>query len=341
MGWLNNVLNTIAGRPPTDWMLLDNLPDPGSGISDQPISADQCYIELYVESLRLERARRFATTFHGVIYSFASLAREGENRAELASVTKPQNLATLDKDHLDRVITVSKRLMSAMPWRGDPFGLELGLFSVKSGNLLTPLVNYVTKVSDKAGISTVTKLDPFLPLITEGLDIIAGQKNDTEIELAIDTDLSLTASKFCALIAKPKGTINAASLTIDPQDHKLLQNGNPLQAAYCVFSIRSREDNPEWGKIPALHNSYADFRNAILSGKKQEADEALAGFNRQIIVCPDLTSTDKTRLKDKARKDLNDAFPSGRTAGAPEAVRRRFENRQLADLNLYDQALAQ
>ena len=138
-----------------------------------------------MESLRLEKARRFATTFHGVIYSFASLARQGTNEAKLASVTKPQNLATLDANNLDRVITVSKRIMGAMPWRGDPFGVELGLFSVKSGNLLTPLINFVTKISDKAGISVVTKLDPFTAFITEGLDMIAGQTNDTEIELAI------------------------------------------------------------------------------------------------------------------------------------------------------------
>ena len=88
-----------------------------------------------------------------------------------------------------------------------------------------------------------------------------------------------------------------------------MQNGQPLQAAYCVFSIRSRNDNPEWGKIPALQESYADFLRAITSGKHQEAEEALAGFNRQVIVCPDLISADKDLLKDKARKDLRDAFP--------------------------------
>src|SRR5438105_6184904 len=120
MGWLNNLINKIAVVAPTDWTLLDDLPDPGLGIADKLVSPDDCYIELYVESLRLAKARRFATTFHGVIYSFASLARQGTDRAELASVTKPQNLATLDARNLDRVITVSKRIMGAMPWRGNP-----------------------------------------------------------------------------------------------------------------------------------------------------------------------------------------------------------------------------
>jgi hypothetical protein len=335
MGWLNNLLNKVAGVPPTDWTLFDGLPDPGLNISGKPVVPDQCYVELYVESLRLEKARRFATTFHGVIYSFASLARDGANKAELASVTKPQNLATLDANNLDRVITVSKRIMGAMPWRGDPFGLELGLFSVKSGNLLTPLINYVTKVSEKAGVSAVTKLDPFVPLITEGLDIIAGQTNETEIELAIDTDLSLNESRLCALIAKPRGTIDGAQLAIDPNDRKLLQNGKPLDAAYCVFSIRSSDRNPNWGAIPALQEAYAEFTKAILSGKHKEAEEALAAFNRQVIVSPDLITSDKDKLKGKAKADLHDAFPGGGQAATPE-VRRRYEARQLSDLNLYD-----
>jgi hypothetical protein len=102
-----------------------------------------------------------------------------------------------------------------------------------------------------------------------------------------------------------------------------------------VFSIRSTDRNVDWGKIPALQESYADFNKAILSGKHKEAEEALAAFNRQVIVSPDLISADKDQLKAKAKADLQDAFPGGGQAATPAAMR-RFENRQLADLNLYD-----
>lgn len=184
MGWMKTALDRISGVAPTDWTLTQPLPDPGFGVSDKPLEPDQCYVELYVESLRLEKARRFATSFDGVVYSFVSLAHQGSNRAEVASVTKPQNLAALDTGNLGRVITVSKRIMGAIPWRGGALGLELGLFSVKSGNLLTPLVDFVTRVSAAAGMNSLTRVDPFLPLVTEGLDLIAGQTADTELELA-------------------------------------------------------------------------------------------------------------------------------------------------------------
>jgi len=334
MGWLNTLLNKIAGVAPTDWTLLDNLADPGLNISGNPVKPDECYLEVYVESLRLEKARRFATTFDGVIYSFASMARQGAKRAELASVTKPKNLTALNQNQLSNVITVSKRIMAAMPWRGNPLGLELGLFSVKTGNLLTPLTAYVTKVAAQAGISTAV-VSPFLPLVTEGLDMIAGQTADTAIELAIDTDMSLSKSQILALIAKPKGNVNQAAISIDPQDHKLLDNGQPLNAAYCVFSIRTTDRNADWGSIPALEQAYEDLKSAILSGKRKEAEEALAGFNRQVIICPDLIPADKTRLKDLAKDEVHQAFPGGSQAAEPQTLRDRFANRKLSDLRLY------
>jgi hypothetical protein len=335
MGWMHSLLDHIGGVAPTEWTLLVDLPDPGFGLAGKTMSPDQCYVELYVESLRLEKARRFATTFNGVIYSFASLARTGTNRAELASVTKPQNLASLDPKNLDRVIIVSRRMMAAMPWRGDPFGLELGLFSVKTGNILTPLIAFVTKVSAQAGVSTAA-INPFVPLITEGLDMIAGQTADTAIELAIETDLSLAKSQLCALIAKPKGTINETDVSIDPTDRKLLLHGKGLDAAYCVFSIRATDRNPDWGSIPALQRAYSDFTTAIGSGRHQEASEALAGFNRQVIICPDLISADKDKLKARAHEDYVAAFPGGGQAATSQALQ-RFTARSLKDLNLYDE----
>jgi hypothetical protein len=335
LGWLNNLLNKIGGVAPTDWTLIDGIIDPGFGISGTPILPDQCYIEIYVEALRLEKARRFATTFHGVIYSFASLARFGSERVEVAAVSKPKNLATLDAGNLGRVITVSKRIMPPIPWRGSPLSLELGLFSVKTGNLLTPLVDYVAKVSEKAGLTVVSQLKQFAPLVTEGLDIIAGQTGDTAIELAIDTDLALEASKLYALVAVEKEKINANRITIDSADRKLLNDGKPLNAAYCVFSVRSTSKNAEWGSIASLQEAFADFVNAINTGRQKEAQEALAGFNRRVITCPDLISADKDELRRKAKRDLVEAFPGGGQSSDKTLIKQRFEKRRFSDLKLY------
>ena len=155
--------------------LVSNIPDPGLGVSGLEITSDECYIEVFVESLRLKQARRFATSLHGLVYSFCRLSQEASEDAILAAVSKPDKLAELDASNLDKVITMSKRLMGPVAWRGGTLGLELGLFSVKQDNLLTPVLNYVTRVAEQGGISFVGQIKPFLPLITEGIELIAGQ----------------------------------------------------------------------------------------------------------------------------------------------------------------------
>jgi hypothetical protein len=43
MGWITTLLNRTAGVKPTDWTLLNGLPDPGFGIADKEIVPDKCY----------------------------------------------------------------------------------------------------------------------------------------------------------------------------------------------------------------------------------------------------------------------------------------------------------
>ena len=199
-----------VGAPPIELTFVPSIPAPGIPGIGEAIEPDSCYIELYLESLRLARARKFATRFHGIAYSFVTLPREGEERAQLAAISKPQKLAELDEGSLDRVITVSKQMMGPTAFRGGPVSLEFGLFSVKSGNLLTPLLDYITRVSSIAGISYVGAIKPFVPLITEGMDLIAGQLQDTALEVGVDTDLDLANSCVAAIISSPKGSIDEA-----------------------------------------------------------------------------------------------------------------------------------
>src|SRR5436190_5317636 len=124
MGWLGNFLGAVAGASPVD-MTIVSLDNTNLPRVDEGIVADECYIELFVESLRLKKARRFNSKFNGVVYSFVALPRLGDTKAEIASVSKPEKLARVDSSSLDRVITVSKQMMAPVPWRGGVLSLQL------------------------------------------------------------------------------------------------------------------------------------------------------------------------------------------------------------------------
>src|SRR5262245_12290256 len=119
MGLLSKIFKGIVKQESEDLIFVPNLAFPELDTTTA-IAADECYDELRVETLRIEKARSFATRFNGVVYSFVTLARQGEEDAVIPAISKPVKLAELDPDSLGNVITVSKQMMGAVPWRGDP-----------------------------------------------------------------------------------------------------------------------------------------------------------------------------------------------------------------------------
>ena len=316
MGFISDLFQKLGGAAPKDLLFVPNLQV--AGTTPEPLVEDECYVELYVESLRLSKARKLATKFQGVVYTFVDLPYQGDNRAKYAAVSKPDKLAALDEQSLDKVITVSRQMMGAAPWRGGSLHLELGLFSVKSGNLLTPIVDYVTRVSSTAGLSFVGAIKPFVPLLTEGMDILAGQAGDTAIEVGVETNLSPTTSGYYAVIDQSKTALDQTKLTIDPNDGKLLYDGAPLEAGYCVFSLRRALQKVDYGEIPDLKEKWAALQTAIRAGKMSEAKDALTAFRLATIASPDLITSDARALVAKAKAKVDEAFDATATAGLAE-----------------------
>lgn len=331
MGMLQKIWKKIKGGDAVDQFFAP-LP-PRSPFDNQPLTPDECYVELYVNSIRLEKARRFATRFHGLVYTFATLVREIDKN-EIAAVSKPDKLADLDKNSIGNVITVDKKMMGPVAWRGGTLSLEVGLFSAKSGNLLSPVLDFVTRVSETAGISYVGAVKPFLPLITEGMDMIAGQKDDTNLEVGLDTDLTLTTSTTYALVDAPKESIARDRLSIDPNDGKLMLDGQPFKKGYCVFSIRRVDRKADYGQIPSIKEKTEALYAAIRTNVQKNAEDAFTALRLEILTSPDLITRDKEVLIKKAREKVRIAFEGGGVSVAKRNKLEKVEN-PLEDLQLY------
>ena len=165
------------------------------------------------------------------------------------------------------------------------------------------------------------------------MDLIAGQREDTAIEVAVDTDIPLETAGVHAIIAAPKGSVDIAKLSLDGDDRKLLLDGKPLNTGYCVFSIRQTLQKPDFGEIPELKEKFAAFQAAIKANKLNDAKDALTAFRLATIASPDLISSDARKLVQKAEQKLKDAFPGGGIA-APAGLPREVE--PLSAIGLYN-----
>jgi hypothetical protein len=311
MGWISDLLQGVSA-PPEELTFLDKLTIPGTKC--EVIKDGECYIEIWIESLRLEKARKFTTFFDGAVYVYETLAREGGASSTLAAVSKPAMLAKLDPSSLGRVITVSRQLLGAVPWCGGSLHLELGLFSVKSGNLLSPILDFVTQVSSTAGISFVGQVTPFVPLLVRGMDMLAGQTSDVALEVGLDTDIDLKTSGIYAIVAMSKKELAGRQVAIDSTDRKLLLDGVPVDSGYCVFSIRQTTKKADFGEVPELREKYAALREAIKTNNWQTVEDALTAFRLAVVASPDLIPSDAARLIEKAKARVE--LAKGGIAGA-------------------------
>jgi hypothetical protein len=324
MGLLGKIWDTVKGAESVDMILVQNVD--GDSVAAEFV-ANETYVELYVRSLRLRNVRKFTQKYDAVVYSYVTLPFRGQEKVKVPAVSKPDNLVQLDPGAISKVITFDKQMMGAIPWRGGPLLLELGLFSVKGGNLLSPVLDFVTEISDAAGISFVGKIMPFAPLISKGVDIIAGQTSDVALEVGIDTAFQTGKPGVHAIIAEPKGDkLDTAKLTIDPADGKLLYDGSPLKASYCVFSLKGTTTKADYGEIPALKEKYADFHAALQTQIEEKAKEALTAFRVAVLTSPDLIRSDAKRLVSLAEEMMADIFGGGQVSLAPAETLRAADS---------------
>lgn len=319
MGLLREIWDKISKQESVDMILVQDV-DGKSGAA--AFVDNECYVELYVHSLRLRNARKFTQKYDGIVYSFVTLAYLGQPKVKIPAVSKPDNLVQLDAGAISKVITFNKLMMGAIPWRGTPMLLELGLFSVKGGNLLSPVVDFVTEISSAAGISFVGKIMPFAPLISKGVDILAGQTSDVALEVGIDTAFQVGKPGTHAIIADPKDDkIDVKKLSLDPADGKLLYEGEPLRPSYCVFSIRSTTQKADFGEIPELKEKYAAFHATLQNLVEEDAKVALAAFRVAALTSPDLIRSDAKRLVALAEETMADVFGGGQVSANTKALR--------------------
>jgi hypothetical protein len=294
--------STKTKTPSGEWAYLPlDKKDPAP-----PGDADaEYYITIDLGSMGLPVVSRAYVNLYGVVQSFISAPTfEAAANAQFRVVTTPDKLKKIDAAHLDRVLVINKRLLGPIPYRGGRLTLDIGLYSVKTADLLAPYLGLLQEMSAQAGVAYVTAALPFVPLLKKGIDLITGNANDSTLEIGLSTEMEKPEMSWYLVMAGPKADVRAEGLTVDPTDSRLLDSeGKPyLKYPYMLFRVSASLQRADWFQIPELVEPHKKLREAIRENDLARAGKLLEQFSLIATTCPDLLPADAVRVCESLKK---------------------------------------
>jgi hypothetical protein len=330
VGVLSNFFSSDARNFALVSLQEDQLPYPADGAT---FVKDECYLSIFVDSLRITRERVFSSRYYGAVFSYASIERLGSKKTQLRTIVVPNNLKNIDPVGISRVITSNIRVAGPVPYRGGDIGLELGLVAVKSVDFASSYLQLVEDIAKTAGVGLIQSALPFAHLLEKGVNLLFGTNQNVKLLVGIDTNLEPHNSSF-ALIALEPQQIYGRKLKIRAEDRRLLNDdGSDFTAApYLVFRIEGAKERDDWANIDYLRTSYEDYRSALERRRQNDAMAALERFRVNTLLSPDLIPGDAQRLYERADQFMKAVFKEPRRGKQPGAI----VLPTLELLNLYD-----
>jgi hypothetical protein len=291
VGWLGemwqDINNVWIGKGEEfDFGFLDASSTP-PGLPPAPIPPDGAYVTVTLASLRLVRIREGLQKFCPVVHSQLVVSHRSGKDAEFQTVTTPSALQELDAAHLDRVIQTNVKLLGPVPYRDGDIRAEIGLFSLKTADLLQPYLALLGTISAAAGVTLVGRALTFAPLLSQGIQLLTGGSAKQLLEIGLKGGIPARTGWF--LIARaPRAEIDRSSLLVDPQDFRLTQEGRPPPWPYMLLRIESADRMGAWTDIPELLAAFEAIGVAVRGRKPADVQEAVSIFRATATFCPDL-----------------------------------------------------
>jgi hypothetical protein len=311
--------DTIRRSATQDWHFgpipAERAPAGGERV---PIQAGQHYVSAHLSSMRLSHVRVGTKRLYASVTSSFTLDSSAGGRAELMCVTTPSKLRDVEAASLDHFVTMDKRVLGPVPYRGGDLGVELGLFAVPAADLLQPYLTLVEDVTKFIGVSFLDAVPGLLPSAKNALDLLFGAANDPTLEIGYSGDLQQPSTGYYCAVRAPRNDPGLAGLRVAEDKRLVRADGTAVTEPYLVFQISASTQRDNWFSIPNLTTRWKELAAAYEIGAFDVVDIALKGFQRATRVSPDLLLPDATRINALALALLQHQLPGTTTSAGPE-----------------------
>lgn len=335
MSWFSKIFQTaraVVIKEGEDYVLAELAKDNGVVDAQVDLVRDRDYVTIELRSSRIVNVRKWTGKFYGSAHARVSYLHDSAGQVELQQVIVPK-LGELDALNVDRFIVVDKPIVGPVPYKGR-LSMELGLFSVKGGDLAGPYLDLLNSLATVSGVAFLAAAKPFVEPLQKGADLLFGNSDQSTLEVGVDKTWNDMRTGTWVVIRGPKSQVDVSQLRVDPNDGKITDaHGRPYKDyPYMVFRIGMSRQRDDWMLIPELKTAWDDVRKAVQSGQSNEAEARLKSFILLARMSADLVPEDAKRLADKARATMGQIQPMEAIA----SIKAPFPS--FEDLDLYPAA---
>lgn len=328
MGWWSGAMHEKAQSWAFGALAAEQVPD---ALPHDPIAPESGYVSGFLRSMWITRVRDGVTRFYGTLQSHASLPHLGSGAAEFQVVVSPPDLRDLDPSQAHRVVTRNMRLFGPVPYRGGDLELEVGLFSVKAGDLVGPFLDLLETLGGAAGVSLVAAARPFAAPVRRGFDLLTGSDGDAILEIGLATTFSRPETGYFVVMRGPDDEVDLTSVTVTPDFRLRTPDGAFVtEFPYAVIAVEASPTRDDWFLVPDLATAYGVLREDVAKGRLETVRESLAMFKRTTLTSPDLLAHDAVRLVEKVGAEIDRTLQLTQTSGGTEPMP------SLEEVALYD-----
>ncbi|WP_341887210.1 hypothetical protein [Variovorax sp. YR752] len=307
MSWFKKILDAARGivvKEGEDYVLEELTTVNNVTAPPVDLVPDEDYVTIEVRSSRIVAVRKWTGKFYSSVQSRVSYLHDRAGQVELQQVIVPK-LGELDVLNVDRFIVVDKPVVGPVPYKGR-LSMELGLFSVKGGDLAGSYLELLDSLASVSGVSFLSAARPYIEPLKKGADLLFGNSNQSTLEVGLDKTWDQLRTGTWVLIRGPKGKVDVSQIRLDSEDGKITDTkGNPYKDyPYVVFRIRRSRQRADWMLIPELKEGWEAIRAAVQSGQSNEAEVRMKNFIQLARWSADLVPEDAKRLADKARSTM-------------------------------------
>lgn len=256
------------------------------------ITPQKRYVSVMLRQLRIVNARVGFSRFYGAVEFFGSLPHLSGTSAEFASVTSPNKLRDIHKKDLGNFVFGTRRLLGPVPYVGGDLEIEIGLFTIKSQDLLMPYLELLGELSSSAGLAFFSVAAPYVSVIKNGAAALIRPVGSSSLEIGASVTFNPVqeGTYFAARISSVEHDLSRFS--VDSNNYLLDENGRPItDAPYLIFSITQSPVRDDWYQIPAISAAYNKLMNAVREQKSyKEVGSYLEHVRRVVLTDPDILS---------------------------------------------------